>query len=110
MANHSIVHVEIPATDTAQASKFYSDLFGWNIQVDPTFDYHMFEANPGPGGGFVQVGGMGDYKLGEVLIYVSTNDIDASLAQAESLGGKILQPKTEIPHIGWFTLVLPFNF
>jgi len=28
MANHSIVHVEIPATDTAQASKFYSDLFG----------------------------------------------------------------------------------
>jgi len=62
----------------------------------------MFEANPGPGGGFVQVGGMGDYNLGEVLIYVYTNDIDASLAQAESLGGKILQPKTEIPHIGWF--------
>jgi uncharacterized protein len=102
MANHSIVHVEIPATDTPQASKFYSDLFGWNIQVDPTFDYHMFEANPGPGGGFVQVGGMGGYKAGEVLIYVSTDDIDASLAKAESLGGKILQPKTEIPHTGWF--------
>ena len=64
----------------------------------------MFQANPGPGGGFDKVGeamGMG-YKPGEVLIYVSTDDIDATLAIAASLRGKILQPKTEIPNVGWF--------
>lgn len=103
MSQHSIVHIEIPATDTAAASKFYADLFDWKIEVDPSFDYHMFQANPGPGGGFVKVGeAMGDYKIGEVLLYVSTDDIDASLARAEALGGKTLAPKTEIPHTGWF--------
>ncbi len=104
MSNHSIVHVEIPASDPAQAGKFYGDLFGWNIHVDEAFDYHMFQAESGPAGGFVQVGGMGGYKPGEVLIYVSTDDIDATLAKVESLGGKTLQPKAEIPNAGWFAI------
>src|SRR6266567_8790562 len=103
MSQHSIVHIEIPATDPAAASKFYANLFDWKLQVDPTFNYHMFQAEPGPGGGFVQVGeATGDYKIGEVLIYISTDDIDATLARAEALGAKTLQPKTEIPHTGWF--------
>ena len=102
MSQHAIVHVEIPATDTATASKFYADLFDWKIQVDPSFNYHMFQADPGPAGGFVEVGEGSGYKPGEVLIYVSTDDIDASLARVEALGGKTLQPKTEIPQTGWF--------
>src|SRR5258706_7158315 len=105
MSQHSIVHVEIPAADSATSSKFYADLFDWKLQVDPTFNYHMFQADPGPGGAFVQVGeATGGYKLGEVLIYVSTDDIDATLARAEALGSKTLEPKTEIPHTGWFAI------
>jgi predicted enzyme related to lactoylglutathione lyase len=104
MSNHSIVHVEIPANDPSSASRFYADLFDWKIQVDPGFDYHMFQADPGPGGGFVKVGDNPPYKVGEVLIYVSTDDIDATLAKIESLGGKTLQPKTEIPNSGWFAI------
>ncbi len=46
----------------------------------------------------------GGYKLGEVLIYVSTDDIDATLARVEALSGKTLEPKTEIPHTGWFAI------
>jgi predicted enzyme related to lactoylglutathione lyase len=103
MSQHSIVHLDIPATDTAAASKFYADLFDWKLQFEPSFNYHMFQAEPGPGGGFVQVGeAAGDYKLGEILIYVSTDDIDATLARVEALGGKTLAPKTEISHTGWF--------
>ena len=104
MSNHSIVHVEIPASDPAAASKFYADLFGWKIQVDPSFDYHMFQADPGPGGGFVKIGDQMGYKPGEVLIYVSTDDINATLAEVVALGGKTLQPKTEIPQVGWFAI------
>jgi hypothetical protein len=62
----------------------------------------MFQPDPGPGGGFVKVGEQPPYKPGEVLIYVSTDDIDATLAKAESLGAKTLVPKTEIPQTGWF--------
>lgn len=103
MAQHSVVHLDIPATDPAAASKFYADLFDWKIHVDPTVNYHMFQAASGPGGGFVQVSDeAGGYKLGEVLIYVSTDDIDATLTKVEALGGKTLLPKTDIGENGWF--------
>jgi predicted enzyme related to lactoylglutathione lyase len=35
-----------------------------------------------------------------MLVYASTDDIDATLAKVESLGGKILMPKAEMPHVG----------
>jgi predicted enzyme related to lactoylglutathione lyase len=103
MANHPIVHIEIPAHDPAAAGKFYADVFDWKLQTDPNFDYHMFQAEGGPAGGFVQVSeGMAQYKPGEVLLYIATDDINATLAQVEAHGGKTVLPKTEIPHVGWF--------
>ncbi|MBE3558193.1 MAG: VOC family protein [Ktedonobacteraceae bacterium] len=103
MEKHAIVHLDIPAGDPAAASKFYGDLFGWNIAVDKSYDYYMFRPEQGPGGGFVKAGeGEMDYKVGEVLIYVSTDDIDATLARVEELGGKTLAPKTAIPGVGAF--------
>jgi predicted enzyme related to lactoylglutathione lyase len=98
---HPIVHVEIPTTSNDDARRFYSALFGWNVQVYPEMDYAMFEAEGGPGGGFPKV----DNELvkpGGVLVYVGTDDIDASLSKAESLGGSTVVPKTEIPGVGWF--------
>jgi predicted enzyme related to lactoylglutathione lyase len=102
MSNHPIVHVDIPAEDTTAASKFYSELFGWEDIYSPDFDYHMFQTEPNRGGGFVKVGEPMPYKIGEVIVYFNTDDIDATLAKVEALGGKTLQPKTEIPGIGWF--------
>ena len=43
-------------------------------------------------------------KPGEVLIYIATDDIDASLAKINKLGGKTLVPKNEIPDIGWYAV------
>ena len=51
MAQHPIVHVEIPAADQESTGKFYSELFGWKFQAFPELDYAMFEADGGPGGG-----------------------------------------------------------
>ena len=105
MSNHPIVHIEIPAMDTRAAGKFYGDLFGWKIEADPTYNYVQFQAEGGPGGGFVEVGQSGvpiEYKTDSLLVYVSTDDIDDALAKVESLGGKTLMPKTEIPQVGWW--------
>jgi predicted enzyme related to lactoylglutathione lyase len=110
MANHPIAHIEIPAHNPAAAGRFYADLFGWSVHTDPEFgDYHMFQVDPGPGGGFVATseatdGGQVSYKPGDILLYVATDDIDASLARAEALGGKTLLAKTEIPRVGWYAL------
>ena len=107
MSNHPIVHIEIPAKDAKTAGKFYGDLFGWKIEADAMYNYVQFQAEGGPGGGFVEVGQSGvpvEYKPDSLLVYVSTDNIDATLAKAESLGGKTLMPKTEIPHVGWWAV------
>src|SRR5579883_1047272 len=54
MSGHPIVHVEIPAADPRGTSQFYAEVFGWRVHTDPSFDYTMFAAEGGPGGGFVR--------------------------------------------------------
>ncbi len=95
-----IVHLDISATDPAASAKFYGDVFGWKITHDTNFDYHMFSTEGGPGGGWVKVGN--DYKAGEIIPYLDTDDIDAALAKIVAHGGKVLKPRTEIPGIGEF--------
>ena len=101
MQSHPIVHVEISAKDAKAASEFYRQLCGWQIEHAPQFDYYQFRGEGGPGGGFVAADGQ-MYKAGDIVFYVATDDIESFLAKAESLGGKTLLPKTEIPGQGWF--------
>lgn len=100
MSVQPVVHMDISAKDPAISSKFYGDVFGWKIQKDENFSYYMFSVEGGLGGGFVKVGP--DYKAGEIIPYLASQDIEADLAKITSHGGKMLTPKTEIPGIGWF--------
>lgn len=101
MTRHAIVHIEIPAEDRKASAQFYSQLFDWEIDNSmDEFNFTMFTAGDGPGGGFPNISD--GFEAGQVLIYVATPDVDASLEQAEALGGKVVAPKTEIPGIGWF--------
>lgn len=105
MSGHFICHVDIPTNNQGEAGKFYESLFGWKVQPIPQMNYSTFATGEGPGGGFSQVGESVEAfqtRAGDVLVYVSTDDIDASLAKAESLGGKTVVPKMEIPTVGWF--------
>ncbi len=100
MTKRNVVHIEIPAADPIKAGKFYEQLFGWKIQTDTNMNYTMWEPAQGPGGGFNPLGE--HTKPGDVLIYVDSADIETDLKKAESLGAKIVTPKTEIPTVGWF--------
>ncbi len=100
MASHPIVHVEISAKDPVAAGKFYADVFGWKVETDPQFNYTQFQGEGGPGGGFVKPDET--YKVGDIVPYLDTDDIDATLRKIESAGGKVMLPKTEIPGQGWF--------
>ena len=47
-----IVHFEIYADDVDRASKFYGDLFGWEINKwdgPPQMDYRLVNSGDGPG-------------------------------------------------------------
>lgn len=102
---HPIVHVDIPAQDPPALSRFYADLFGWQVQPLPTMAYTRFQAPDGVTGGFVDLGGPLQHRTGELLVYVGSSDIDGDVQKAVELGGKVVVPKTEIPRTGWFAIL-----
>jgi hypothetical protein len=102
MANHSVVHIEIPASDPKALGAFYGEVFGFKIEVDEQMNYVQFSPEDGPGGGFPEVSDQ--FKPGDVMVYFGTNDIEATLGKIEAGGGATVMPKTEIPGIGWFAI------
>ena len=101
MSEHHVVHVEFSAQDRESAAKFYSDLFGWKFEQFPEMNYATFNTGDKKvGGGLNPVSDTN--PAGAVVVYIGSEDIDADLAKAESLGAKIITSKTEIPNTGWF--------
>jgi len=47
-----------------------------------------------------------EYKIGEVLIYLDSDDIDATLATVEAHGGTTVVPRTEIAGHGWWAVFI----
>jgi predicted enzyme related to lactoylglutathione lyase len=101
MSKHAVVHIEIAAKDPKATGDFYASLFDWKVTSDPNMDYVMFDNEPGQGGGFPKIDNK-MYKPGDVVVYIDTDDIEATLKKIVSLGGKVVAPKTEIPGMGWF--------
>ena len=102
MSDHGVIHIEIPSSDPQTNAKFYAAAFDWKIENSAGFDYWLFKPQSGPGGGFPGFDAEMGIQRGEILLYIGTDDIEASLAKIESLGGKILSPKHEIPGMGWW--------
>ena len=102
MAGHKIVHIEISAKDRKALSKFYQDVFDWEIEHADEMNYTTFKAGDGVAGGFNPV--TNEYPAGTVTIYIDTEDVTKSLQAVERAGGKILVPESDIPGIGKFGL------
>lgn len=89
---HPVVWYEVIGKDSEALSKFYADLFGWKVEPAPQ-NYFMVTAEgdrPSGGIGVDPSGGEG-----HVTFYAETDDLQASLDKAESLGGKTVMPPTE---------------
>jgi uncharacterized protein len=95
-----VVHIEIKAADNDRATSFYRDLFGWQFgeSAMPDMDYRMAQLGDEMG-----VASFPSEEAGSgYLVYVDTDDIDASVAKARKLGGEA-GDKMPIPHVGWFS-------
>ena len=91
-----IVHFEIMGGESAATRDFYQEIFDWKIAIDETFDYGMISAEgPGIAGG---IGGQGE-GVARVSVYAQVPDIAATLSKIESLGGKIVMPRTVLPMV-----------
>ena len=104
MTKGQINHIEFPADDPERAMAFYTAVAGWEFSsMDGMPDYWVFSTGEGYGGG---VGKRG-VSVGQVVRdYISVDSIEDALAAAERTGGTVTEPKTEIPGMGWFAVVL----
>jgi hypothetical protein len=97
-----VLHFEILGPDGPALQKYYADLFGWEINSDNPQNYGMVTGiEPGIGGG------VGPSQDGNpfVTVYVQSDDLQASLDKAESLGGKKVMDPMDIeggPSIAMF--------
>src|SRR5438067_13501598 len=95
---NAVVYFEIGAADPEPLRRFYSDLFGWNLERLPSGGYTSIDTGAGAG----LNGGIGRSNDGApwATFYVETEDPLAMLDRATSLGGKIVLPVTYIPNVG----------
>ena len=90
MANR-IVHAEVVGKDGPALQKFYGELFDWKQNTDLPGGYAMTDSDQS--GIVLGTGPAPDGSGGWVTFYVTVPDIDATLARAESLGGRTVMPK-----------------
>ncbi len=103
MAHGDITHVDIPVTDFARATQFYSGLFGWEIAEVPGFEgYPMWQApNKISGGGLAPR----SEGFTQPRSYVEVDSIDDTVADALTAGATVLMEKSEISPTSWWAII-----
>lgn len=104
MAN-PFVHVELMTTDVAKAKSFYGELFNWKLKDMPMADgaYTLIEVGEGTGGGLMKNPVPGAPSAW--LAYVNVDDVKAATKKAKSLGATVCKDVTEVPGMGWFSVI-----
>ena len=105
--SHTMVWNELATRDVDRAGKFYCELFGWKTEVTENgpMKYTMFLNGEERAGGMLAM----NEQWGDIpphwMVYFGVDDCDGMAEKAESLGGKISVPPTDIPGVGRFSVV-----
>jgi predicted enzyme related to lactoylglutathione lyase len=92
--------VEIHATDVARSARFYLELFAWKLLERDSADgleVLIFDTGAAPRLENLRRGGIWQRPAGErlgIVVYVVVDSLDATVARAVQLGGKVVAPKT----------------
>lgn len=106
MAN-PFVHVELSTPDPAKAKAFYGKLFDWkmeDMEMGPGMTYTMIQPGEGTGGGLMKT--MMPGQPSAWLAYVEVSNAKDSTAKAKSLGAQVIKDVTEVPNMGWFSIIV----
>jgi predicted enzyme related to lactoylglutathione lyase len=105
-----VVHFEVVGKDANKLQRYYSELFGWEIDSNNPMNYGIVprdgNVNPegiGIGGG---IGTGPEGYGGHITFYVEVPDVEEALAKAESLGGSRMMGPDKVMEgveIGLFT-------
>lgn len=99
-------HFEIYGDDPAKLAAFYAALFGWGMDKVEGLDYWRIlqdSSDPSRVAGGLTYRPRADPK--GWLQFVDVESIDASIAEAEKMGAKVVRPKTAVPRTAWVAVL-----
>ena len=103
-----VVHFEVPYDDADRARAFYSDVFGWNIQTMPEFEYDFVQTGPTAddtgmatepgyiGGGMFQR----QADVGKPVITIDVDDMTKALETVAAHGGAAVGEPMPVGEMG----------
>jgi uncharacterized protein len=103
MAN-PFVHIELLTKDVGVSKKFYASMFDWKLEEYPEMEYTIINVGEGTGGGIMKNPMPGDPD--KWFPYILVDDVAASTKKAASLGGTVARDVTEVPDMGWFSVII----
>ncbi|MGE5437180.1 MAG: VOC family protein [Syntrophothermus sp.] len=98
-----VVHFEIAAEQPERATKFYSDVFGWQINKwDGPMPYWLIKTGEGSigidGAIFEQ-----QENWGKIINTIEVQSVDNFLEKIKNAGGEMVTPKAAIPGVGYMS-------
>lgn len=100
----TVCWVELGTTDSAAARSFYQALFGWNaneVSMESA-TYTLLEKDGHDVGGIYDL--QDEQKAQHVpphwMLYTAVEDVDATVAKAQSNGGTVVAEPMDIPNVG----------
>ena len=91
-----VVHVEVLGSDAPRLQRFYAELFGWKIALNPV-GYGYVPVAPAAPAKLTGAIGPSPQSQPLVIFYVKVEDPASILRRAEALGGRIVMPPVEVP-------------
>lgn len=111
-----VVHFEIPADDLGRAKKFYSSIFGWELEDYPmpggmkytgirtvaVDEKTRMPKEPGAiNGGLMERSN----AVRSPVLAINVSSVDEYIKKIEGAGGKVVSPKVEIGGMGFYAYV-----
>ncbi|MBV9592871.1 MAG: VOC family protein [Actinobacteria bacterium] len=93
---HPVIHAEIRAADPDATRAFFGELFGWTVAAEGAYPGYTFIDTGVQGAPYVAISPR-QAADDEVLFFVGVEDVAATLARAEELGGTIVQSAQQVP-------------
>ena len=94
---HPVIHAEIRSADPDATRAFFADLFGWTYS-DGAFPGYTY-AHTGVEGALPTAIGPLQGGPETTVFFIGVEDVEATLARAEELGGRTIQPAQQVPGV-----------
>lgn len=103
MVANPFVYIELQTQALGKSKKFYAGMFDWKLEEIQGMDYTIITAGKGTGGVMMKKPDLGIPD--NWLPYIMVDDVAASTKKAQTLGATVCKDVTEVPNMGWFSVI-----